>query len=98
MPVRRRIGIAAVAPAPPLGGAADASARTVWLGGHVLSLPASAGPSASVPVMLTRAPERRVRVAPPLVRLLVRRRASGRVLTPAVSSSSRERRCFTPTG
>src|SRR3954466_15250810 len=97
MPVRRRIGIA-VATALTLGAAADASARTVWLGGHVLSLPASAGPSVSVPVMLTRAAERRLQVGTPLVRLLVRRRASVSVLTLAVSSSSRERLCFTPAG
>jgi hypothetical protein len=71
------------------GGAADASARTVSLGGHVLAPPASAGPSVSVPVLLTGRAERRLRVRTPLVRLLVRRRAH--VSAPRALGSGRVR-------
>jgi hypothetical protein len=59
--VKRLIAIATITPVLLMVGASEASARTVWLGGHVLGPPASAGPSVSVPVLLTRAAERRLR-------------------------------------
>src|SRR5215210_9416197 len=49
--VKKLIAVAALALVLLAGGAADASSRTVWLGGHVLAPPASAGPSVSVPVL-----------------------------------------------
>ena len=73
--MKRLVAILALSSALLAGGAADASARTVWLGGHVLAPPASAGPSVSVPVLLTGQAERRLRAGTPFVRLLVRRRA-----------------------
>jgi hypothetical protein len=92
--VKRLIAIAGIAFALMLGGTADASARTIWLGGHVLAPPASAGPSVSVPVLLTRKAESRLRVGTPLVRLLVRRRA--RLVAPNAFGSGNVR--ITPGG
>jgi len=62
-------------------GASDALARPVAVTGHVLAPSSAAGSRVSVPVLLTRAAERRLRAGTPVVRLLVRRRA--RVSAPA---------------
>src|SRR4051812_5317176 len=89
MYVRRFAAMGAISAVLVMGLATDASARTVWLGGHVLAPPASAGPSVSVPVLLTRATERRLGVGTPMVRLLVRRRA--KVKAPAAFSAGKVR-------
>jgi prefoldin subunit 5 len=79
----------AVAIAIALYAAPSASARVVVVSGHVLAPPAASGPSVSVPVLLTRGSERRLRAGTPIVRLLVRRRA--RVTAPRPFGSGRVR-------
>jgi hypothetical protein len=89
IPARKQLIAAAAMASALMYAAPEASARIVLVSGHVLAPPAAAGPSVSVPVLLTRGSERRLRAGTPIVRLLIRRRA--RVTAPRPLGSGRVR-------